>query len=52
MVVVMTTFCHIGMGRLGIAVANAMMLLHGGHGDNTHMFHEPVKAAQSKAHDG
>ena len=27
----MTTYCHIGMGRLGIAVANAMMLLQKGY---------------------
>ena len=45
----MTTFCHIGMGRLGIAVANAMMLLQKG---NTHAFFEPLPEARQKLHDG
>ena len=45
----MTTFCHIGMGRLGIAVANAMMLLKKG---NTHAFFEPLPEARQKLHDG
>jgi malate/lactate dehydrogenase len=44
-----TTYCHIGMGRLGIAVANAMMLLQKG---NTHAFFEPVAALRRKACDG
>ena len=45
----MTAFCHIGMGRLGIAVANAMMLLQKG---NTHAFFEPLPEARQKLHDG
>ena len=45
----MTTFCHIGMGRLGIAVANAMMLLQKG---NNHAFFEPLPEARQKLHDG
>jgi len=45
----MTTFCHIGMGRLGIAVANAMMLLQKG---NTHAFFEPLPEARQKLQAG
>lgn len=45
----MTTYCHIGMGRLGIAVANAMMLLQK---HNTHAFFEPLPEARQKLHDG
>ena len=45
----MTTYCHIGMGRLGIAVANAMMLLQKG---NTHAFFEPLPEARQKLQAG